>query len=113
MTVVGDYRDGLLVIASQNSENRISTVRLKCNPIANPELKHGFVGMYLTHESEALHDAMVQIDEFGFGQMIYVDAVHGCLRGLYVQNRSSETGGNCGTQNLQCSPGADQEPSFF
>jgi hypothetical protein len=34
------------------------------------------VGVHLSHESEALHDAMIQIYEFSFGQMIYVDAIH-------------------------------------
>ena len=32
--------------------------------------------MHLTNESEALHDAVIQIYEFGFGQMINIDAIH-------------------------------------
>jgi hypothetical protein len=34
------------------------------------------VSEHLTHESEALHDPMIQVYEFSFGQMIYVNAVH-------------------------------------
>ena len=79
MAVVCDHGDGLLVIASQDSEHRSSILRFECNAIADAELQHGFMGMHLTDESEALHDAMIQVYEFCFGQMIYVDAVHSRL----------------------------------
>jgi hypothetical protein len=75
-TVVRDHSDRLFVIASQESEHRSSTLTLECNAIADAEFQHGFVGVRLTQESEALHDAMIQVYKFGFGQMIYVDAIH-------------------------------------
>jgi len=34
------------------------------------------VSVHLTHEPQALHDAMIQVYEFSFGQMIYVNAIH-------------------------------------
>ncbi len=67
MTVVCDHGDGLFVIARQDSENRSSTIRFKCNAITDAELQHGFVGVHLMHESEALHDPMIQVYEFSFG----------------------------------------------
>jgi len=76
MAVVCNHGDGLLVIASQNSEQRISTLRFKRNTIADAKLQHGFVGVHLTNESEALHDSMIQVYEFCFGQMIDADAIH-------------------------------------
>jgi hypothetical protein len=80
MAVVCNHSDGLLVIARQNSEHRSSTLRFKRNTIADAKLQHGFVGVHLTNESKALHDSMIQVYEFGFGQMIYADAIHIRLR---------------------------------
>lgn len=54
-------------------------LRFECNLVADAELEHGLVGMHLAQESEALHDAMIQVYEFGFSQMINADAIHGCF----------------------------------
>lgn len=53
-----------------------AVLRLERNAITDPELKHGLMGMHLIHESEALHNAVIQIYKFRFSQMIYVDAIH-------------------------------------
>jgi hypothetical protein len=76
VTVVCNHGHGLFVIASQDSENRTAVLGLERNAIADPKLKHGLMGMRLIHDSEALHDAMIQIYELGFSQMINVDAIH-------------------------------------
>jgi hypothetical protein len=34
------------------------------------------VGVRLTQESEALYNPMVQVYQFSFGEMIYVDPIH-------------------------------------
>jgi hypothetical protein len=76
MTVVCHNGDRFFVVASQDSEHRSSTPGFECNAIADAELQHGLVSVHLTYESEALHDAMIQVYEFSFGQMIYVNAIH-------------------------------------
>lgn len=76
MAVVCYHGDGLPVIASQNSKHRNCPLRFERNAVADAKLQHGFVGMQLTYKSEALHNAVIQVYEFGFGQMIYVDAIH-------------------------------------
>ena len=76
MAVACDHGDRFFVIASQDSEHGSSTLGFECNAIADAELQHGSVSVYLTHEPEALHDAMIQVYEFSFGQMIYVNAIH-------------------------------------
>src|SRR5437879_12511710 len=76
MTVVCDHGDRFFVVASQDSQHRSATVGFECNAIADAELQHGFVSVHLTYESEALHDAMIQVYKFSFGEMIYVDAIH-------------------------------------
>ena len=53
-----------------------AVLRLERNAITDPELKHGLMGMHLIHESETLHNAVIQIYKFRFSQMIYVDAIH-------------------------------------
>ena len=76
MAVVCDHGDRFFVIASQDSEHRSSTLGFEGNAIADAELQYGFVSVHLTHESKALHDAMIQVYESSFGQMIYVNAIH-------------------------------------
>jgi hypothetical protein len=76
MAVVCNHGDRLLVIASQNSKHRNPALRFECNAIADAKLQHGSVGVHLTNESEALHDAVIQVYELSFGQVIYVDAIH-------------------------------------
>jgi len=39
----------------------------ECDAIANSELHHGLVRVQLTNESEALHDAVIQVYELSFG----------------------------------------------
>jgi hypothetical protein len=34
----------------------------------------------LADQPEALHDAMIQVDEFSFRQMINIDPIHGCCQ---------------------------------
>ena len=87
--VIADYGDRLLVIAGQDSENTYPVVKFKCNAIANAELQHGLMGMRLTYESEALHDTLIQVYEFGFGQMIYVDSIHAGSRRI-IRSRPNE-----------------------
>ncbi len=82
MTVVCNHGDGLLVVASQDSKHRSATLGFECHSITDPELQHGSVGVHLVYEPEALHDAVIQIYEFSFGQMIYVDAIHARLLGI-------------------------------
>jgi hypothetical protein len=79
VTVVCNHGHGPLVIASQDSGNRTAVLRLERNAITDPELKHRLMGMHLIHESEALHDAVIQVYEFGFGQMINVNSIHACF----------------------------------
>jgi hypothetical protein len=81
MAVIGNHGNGLLVIASQNPQHRISILTFECNAIAYVKLQHGVVRTQLMNQPEALHDAVIQIDEFGFGQLIYVDAIHIHLSG--------------------------------
>jgi hypothetical protein len=76
MAFIRDHRNGLLVIAGQDSQHRNSTLRCEANAVTNPELEHRLVGTQLIYEPKALHDAMIQVDEFSFGQMIYVNAIH-------------------------------------
>ena len=61
MAVICNHGDGLSVIAGQNSEHRSFTPTVECNAITDAKLQHGFVGMHLTDESEALHDAVIQV----------------------------------------------------
>ncbi len=55
-------------------------MRFERNPVTDTELQHCPMGMHLVDKPEAFHDAMIQVDEFSFRQMINVDAIHGCWR---------------------------------
>lgn len=47
--------------------------RLERHAFADTELKHGGVGAHFLEELEACQDAVVQIDQFGFGQLVDID----------------------------------------
>lgn len=55
-------------------------MRFERNAVADTELQHCLVGMQLADQPEALHDAMIQVDEFSFRQMIDIDPIHGCCQ---------------------------------
>jgi len=82
VTVVGNHGDGFLVIASQDSEHRSSLLSFEGDTIADAELQHGLVSVHLPDQPEALHDAMIQVNELSFGQIVYVDAIHVRLPGI-------------------------------
>lgn len=102
MTVIRDHGHGLLVIAGQDSNHRSATLRRECDAITDAKLKHRLMGAHLIHKPEALYDAVVQIDEFSFSQMIYVDAVHSVCRNARFYP-IPHTKANSARENLQLS----------
>ena len=59
MAVFCNDRDGFLIVASQDSENGTTVMGFKCHAISDAELEHGLMGVHLTHQPEALHDAVI------------------------------------------------------
>lgn len=55
---------------------------LECHMLAQTEFEHGRVSPYLLKKPQASNDAVVQIDQLGFGQFVDVDchgvATFGC-----------------------------------
>src|SRR4051794_21395384 len=73
MAVIGDYGNRLAIVARQHALNRAAPVRLEGDPLANLELEHVRVGADVLQQTKALDDAMVEIDQFGFRQLVNVD----------------------------------------
>jgi len=70
---VGDDRDGLLVVPGQHAHHERTTVGLKLNPVADVELEHFGMRSHLMEEAQAFHDAIVEVDQFCFGEFVDVD----------------------------------------
>ncbi len=66
-------------------------MRFERNPVADTELQHCLVGMQLADQPEALHDAMIQVDEFSLRQMIMLIRFM-VVAGLYVCGTNWRTG---------------------
>ena len=89
-SVGGDDRYGSLVIACQHTLDRIASLRLKGDTVTNLELKHLDVGSRLIEEAKPLDNPMVEVDEFGLGQLIDVDPHQFLLWRLATAARAAE-----------------------
>jgi hypothetical protein len=49
---------------------------LEQDPITDAELKHLGVRPHVVKEAKALHDPIVEIDQFRFGQLVNIDSGH-------------------------------------
>ena len=73
MAIIGEDRDGFAVVSHQHSLNRTRPIRLKRDPLADPEFEHINVGAHLLQQAQALDDAVVKVDEFCLGQPVGID----------------------------------------
>src|SRR6478752_4378160 len=73
MAVIGDYGNRLTIVARQHAVNRAAPVRLEGDPLANAELEHVRVGADVLQQTKALDDPMIEVDQFGFRQLVNVD----------------------------------------
>ena len=73
MAVIGDYGNRLAIVARQHALNRAAPVRLEGDPLANAELEHVRVGADVLQQTKALDDPMIEVDQFGFRQLVNVD----------------------------------------
>ena len=78
MPVVGDDGNRLAVVPSQHSDNRCAALRLERDSVADAELKHLGVRPHVRNEAKTLHDPVVEIDQFRFGQFVNIDSGHWC-----------------------------------
>jgi len=67
LSVVGDDRDRLSVVPGKHSRYWTAALRLEGNAITDSELKHVGMCPHLIEKTEALHDSVVQVDEFSLG----------------------------------------------
>ena len=63
-SVIGDNGDRFLVIARKHPFHCLHPIGLKCNAIADFELEHLHMRSHLIQESKALHDPVIEIDQF-------------------------------------------------
>src|SRR5438552_4547852 len=73
LTVVGDDRDGLPIVASQQAHDAAVAIRLKGDAIADLEFEHLGVRPHLSQELEPGNDSVVQVNQFRLGQLVDVD----------------------------------------
>ena len=73
MAVIGDYGNRLAIVARQHALNRAAPIRLEGDPLANAELEHVRVGADVLQQTKALDDPMIEVDQFGFRQLVNVD----------------------------------------
>ena len=66
LTIVGDDRNGLLIIAGEHSNQRWTAFRLKSDTVADLEVQHLRVRAHLVEKPQAFHDPVVQINQFFF-----------------------------------------------
>lgn len=75
-TLSGRRDDGnrLFVVARENANDHHATLGLKRDAVPDFEVQHPLVRSRLMQESQALDDAVVEVDEFGFGEAVDVNS---------------------------------------
>src|SRR5262249_6523539 len=77
LPLVGDDRHRLLIIAGQHACYRRLPLWVEGHAVANLELQHVRVRTHLLQEPQPLDNAMIQSNQFGFGEVVKVD-LHRC-----------------------------------
>jgi hypothetical protein len=67
---VGDHRHGLPVVARQQALKVTLTGRLEADPVPNLELQHLHMSTHLAEKTQALDDAVVEINQLGLGELV-------------------------------------------
>ena len=73
LSIVGDNCNRLLIIAGQHTDHGWMTLGLKGNTITDLELQHSAVRTHLVYEAKALHDSMVEVDQFRLSEFVNID----------------------------------------
>src|SRR3712207_5042115 len=76
---VGVHRHGLLVVARQHALKPTLAGRLAGDTVPNLELQHLHMSAHLVEKTQARDDAVVEIDEFGLGQLVNIDRHRGAI----------------------------------
>ena len=79
LSIIGDDRDRLPIVAGQHPGQERVPTGLKGDTIADLELQHLAVGTHLVQKTKTLHDPVIEIDQFCFGKFINVDLHPLCL----------------------------------
>src|ERR1700722_5026805 len=74
---IGDHRDGLLVVARQDSHQLRLPVRVEFHAFSDAEIQHRAVRAHLFQDSQPSHHLVIQLDEFGFRKRINIKVRHG------------------------------------
>jgi hypothetical protein len=72
VSIVCDDADGLLVVARDHTGYRRPAIRMERNPLADTKLEHRRVRIHLRQEAQSRHNAVIEIDQFGFRQCIEI-----------------------------------------
>ncbi len=73
LTILGDDGDRLAVVLGDDTEQGPAPIGLKTHPLAQTELQHRRVGPHVAQELQSRHNPVVEVDEFLFGELVYVD----------------------------------------
>lgn len=76
MTIASQDADRFLVVPHQGAHQSPAIVSIKRDAVADRELQHRGVCPHLLKKIQALDDSAVEVDQFGFSQVINSDG-HG------------------------------------
>ena len=96
VTGIRQHADRFPVVAHQRTDHDPALVRRERHAVADRKRQQGGVRSQRVKDPQALDDAPVQVDPFGFGQMIEIDghesaSVRGCPEALVAR----ASGGEC------------------
>ncbi len=78
--IVRDHRDAFLVVADESACDGAEIISLETVAGVDREFQHGrSMSPHLLKKTQTLGDEVVEVDEFGFGEPVNIDA-HGGTR---------------------------------
>ena len=73
LPLLGDDGNRLPVISGKHTQKRFPSLALEQDPVTDRELKHSGMGTCLVQEAQPFDDPIVQVDQFCFGEAVYID----------------------------------------
>jgi len=76
LPVIGNDRYRFPIVPYKHTGHGWTPFSLKSDTVSDLEIKHPLMRAHLAQKAEALHDSMVEVDQFCFGEFINVDLGH-------------------------------------
>ena len=73
LTLLGYDGNGLPVVSREDTQNWLTSIWLERDAVTDRKFEHSGMGPCLVQETQSFNDAIVEVDQFCFGEAVYFD----------------------------------------